>query len=369
MGRLGCGPMTDQPPGDPEPVEAYLQGLGLPAEMAARPADRTDHVKAVLASYHAQRQTRNSLPGLVVAMLALVERVFRQRCAQSEAQGVDGFARETETSRGGPVNTLNVILDDGEVVRLRPLYNGVQHVVVHQLRRYGYPNMPGHATQAWPQHQGILDGLFAMTPNERRAVLDEVWETIVGLHRFSRRTAAEASPRPFASILAKFPNTQRGEPAGAVLQGLAFAYYRADSPNVTIETGKVRAGSRRVGRVADVDGWNGAELVLSIEVKDEAISDPEDGTLDGFLANLAEWPDAAAIVLARSATDDVVTELSRHNVSTLDRERMLEAVRLWDLNKQRLAAREFHYYLARVERHDGLIARFEAFLEDEGIEL
>jgi len=121
--------------------------------------------------------------------------------------------------------------------------------------------------------------------------------------------------------------------------------------------------------VADVDGWNGAELVLSIEVKDEAISDPEDGTLDGFLANLAEWPDAAAIVLARSATDDVVTELSRHNVSTLDRERMLEAVRLWDLNKQRLAAREFHYYLARVERHDGLIARFEAFLEDEGIEL
>jgi len=117
------------------------------------------------------------------------------------------------------------------------------------------------------------------------------------------------------------------------------------------------------------DGWNGPDLVLSIEVKDEDVTDPEDDALDGFLANLSEWPDATAIVLARSATDEVVEGLAKQSVSVPTRERMLDAVRRWDLNKQRLAARELSYYLARVQRHSGLKQRFEAFLEEKGIDL
>jgi hypothetical protein len=361
--------VTATPSNQPELADDYLDGLGLPADMAGRSPDRSARLKAVLGSFHEQRTTRNFLPGLVLAMLALVEAVLAHEDVETEADGIAAYELQTQDSRGRHVNTLNVILDEGETVRLRPLYGGIQHVIVHDLRRYDYPNMPGHATQAWRQHQDILDGLFAMTPAERRAVLDEVWATVTGLHRFVPRTVAEASPRAFAVILDQFPNTQRGEPAGAVLQGLAFAYYRADSPNVTIETGKVGAGSRRVGRVGDVDGWNGPELVLSIEVKDEDISNPQDPTLDGFLANLSEWPDATAVVLTRGATDEVVEALADQSVSVLTRERMLDAVLRWDLNKQRLAAREFYYYLARVQRHSGLAQRFEAFLEEQGIDL
>lgn len=301
-------------------------------------------------------------------MLALVEQVLAHEGLGS-SEGIDGYERQTHDPRGRHVNTLNVIVAPDRIVRLRPLYNGVHHVIVHELRRYDYPNMPGHATQAWRQHQDILDGLFAMTLDERRAVGDEAWQAITDLHPYGRRTPGDASPRPFTLVLRDFPNTQRGEPAGAVLQGLAFAYYRADSPNVTIETGKVGAGSRRVGRVGDVDGWNGPDLVLTIEVKDEDIADPDDETLDSFLANLAEWPDATAIVLARGATSEVAEGLAEQNVSLLTRERMLDAVLRWDLNKQRLAAREFHYYLARVQRHSGLTQRFEAFLEDQGLDL
>jgi hypothetical protein len=302
-------------------------------------------------------------------MLALVEQVLAHEGVSRSQTGIDGYERQTHNAQGRHVNTLNVILGPQELVRLRPLYNGVQHVIVHELRRYDYPNMPGHATQAWRQHQDILDALFVMTPSERRAVADDVWATVVSLHSYGRRTLGDASPRPFASVLRDFPNTQQGEPAGAVLQGLAFAYYRADSPNVTIETGKVGAGSRRVGRVGDVDGWNGPELVLSIEVKDENIANPDDDTLDGFVANLAEWPDATAIVLARGATDDVAEGLANQNVYLLTREAMLDSVLRWDLNKQRLAAREFHYYLARMQRHSGLTLRFEAFLEEQGLDL
>lgn len=361
--------MTESPPNQPEAVAQYLDGLGLPADMAERVPERTTQVGSVLDSFHAQRTSRNFLPGLVLAMLALVEQVLENEGVETEEDGIEAYERQTQNAQGRHVNTLNVILADRKTIRLRPLYNGVQHVIVHELRRYDFPNMPGHATQAWRQHQDILDGLFAMTPNERRAVLDEAWATVTALHPFVRRTAEEASPRPFAVILEDFPNTQRGEPAGAVLQGLAFAYYRADSPNVTIETGKVGAGSRRVGRAGDVDGWNGPELVLSIEVKDEDITDPEDDTLDGFLANLAEWPDATAVVLARSAIDQVVEELAKQNVSVLTREHMLDTVLRWDLNKQRMAAREFYCYLARVQRHSGLTQRFEAILEEKGIDL
>lgn len=368
-GRLGSVTMTEEPVDQPESIADYIAALNLPGDMSARSPEITARVEEFLASFHSQRATRNFLPGLVIAMLALVETVLAHDGAASNDQGIDAYARQTTSARGGHVNTLNVVLDDESTVRLRPLYNAAQHVIVHELRRYDYPNMPGHATQAWRQHQDLLDGLFAMTPGERRAVLDETWAVVTALHHFVRRTIADATPRPFAVTLEEFPNTQRGEPAGAVLQGLAFAYYRADSPNVTIETGKVGAGSRRVGRVGDVDGWAGPELVLSIEVKDEDLADPDDDTLDAFIANLAEWPDATAIVVARGATDEVVEGLGSHNVSVLTRERMLDAVARWDLYKQRLAAREFHYYLARVQRTSALTLRFEAFVDDQELDL
>lgn len=361
--------MTGAPVDPPEPVAGYIAALGLPTDMSARAQETTPRVEEVLTSFQSQRNTRNFLPGLVLAMLALVEQVLEREGIASNNDGVAAYDRQKLDARGRHVNTLNVVLGDGYTVRLRPLYTRVQHVIVHELRRYDYPNMPGHATQAWRQHQDLLDGLFAMTPNERRAVLDEAWAAVTALHKFVRRTVAAATPRPFALILEAFPNTQRGEPAGAVLQGLAFANYRADSPNVTIETGKVGAGSRRVGRVGDIDGWAGPELVLSIEVKDEDLSDANGDTLDGFIANLAEWPDATAIVLARSATAEMIEELAQQSVSVLTRERMLDAVVRWDLNKQRLAAREFHYYLARVQRTSALVLRFEEFVDEQGIDL
>jgi len=244
--------VSGEAPDQPESVDDYLEALGLPSSMADRSPRASARVRAVVESFHAERTTRNFLPGLVLAMLALVEQVLAHEGTDRESGGIDAYERQTQDARGRHVNTLNVVPADGVTVRLRPLYNGVQHVIVHELRRYDYPNMPGHATQAWRQHQDVLDGLFAMTPSGRRAVLDEVWATVTGLHRFVRRAVTESTPRPFATLLEDFPNTQRGEPAGAVLQGLAFAYYRADSPNVTIETGKVGAGSRRAGRVGDV---------------------------------------------------------------------------------------------------------------------
>lgn len=134
---------------------------------------------------------------------------------------------------------------------------------------------------------------------------------------------------------------------------------------MTLETGKVRRGSARVGAVGDVDGWSGRTLVLSIEVKDVDLS--EDGLPDlaTFLRNLADWLDATPIVVARSCTEGAVDQLGEQNVLVLDRADMARNVELWDLRKQQLAVREFEYFLARVQRHSGLDARFRAWVERE----
>lgn len=174
--------MKDRPAYGSERLDDYLSKLGLPPAMADRPPDRTPRIETLLEEFHSQRVSRNFLPGLALAMLALVERVLAHQGVEHEDKGVDAYERQTQNPQGQHVNTLNVILPDGEMIRLRPLYNAVQHVIVHELRRYDYPNMPGHATQAWRQHQDLLDGLFAVTPGERRAVADEVWSTVTALH-------------------------------------------------------------------------------------------------------------------------------------------------------------------------------------------
>ena len=357
-------------PDDPELVD-FLDQLGLPAKMAKRPRKRTARVTKLRATMNREidQRHRGFMPGLLMAFIAMAEDTFARTKQKSVANVLSTFPPEEVNAQGRRVNTLNLQLGKGGVVRLRPYYNRAAHVFIHELRRYDYPHMAPHATQAWPQHTDLLTSIFAMSPGERRAAAEVVWKRVLQLPEFRRRSTEGASPRPFATVLRDFPGTQRGEPAGAILQGLAFAYYRADSPNVTIETGKVGAGSRRVGRVGNVDGWNGAELVLSIEVKDENLTEESDPALDSFLANLTEWPDATAIVVAKGASQDVVDALADQNVSVLTRESMLEAVVRWDLNKQRLAAREFLYFLVRVQRHSRLIGRFDAFLAELAIEL
>ncbi len=347
------------------------QELGLPEQILSRDPNCTRSVAAIIdeVDNEFENQGRRFILGLAMAFISMSEAVADETGEETFDDILATFKTEKVNSRGQKVNTLNLVLSPTRTVRLRPYYNRAEHVFVSILRRYDYPNMAPHATQAWRQHENLLRSIFRVSPSERKALAQAILARVLAMPEHKRRSTADASPRPFEVLLESFPGTQRGEPAGALLQGLAFAYYRADSPNVTIETGKVGAGSRRTGRVGDIDGWNGRELVLSIEVKDEDLTDANDSSLDGFIANLAEWPDATAIVVAKSADDVVAESLGMQAVGVLTRSLMKESVLRWDLNKQRLAAREVLYYLIRVQRHSGLIERFERFLLDREIDL
>ena len=107
---------------------------------------------------------------------------------------LDEFEREEVTTEGKPVNTLNLVVGDN-LVRLRPAYNAAEHVFIHGLRRYDYPNAAPHATQAWPQHRDLLTAVFAMSTAERRAAAEVVWDVILELPEYKCRSTAGCCAR------------------------------------------------------------------------------------------------------------------------------------------------------------------------------
>lgn len=299
--------------------------------------------------------------GLTLAFVVIAERALQHVGETSLDDPWERFDWQRTNRRGSPVNTLNLVVDKRLTIRLRGIYEQIAALVHNDLRRYDYPNSAPHATQAWQGHRDILEVAFRVPPEERRALVEGVWDVLLSLPAHEGRGASNAQPRPFEVVLSDFPGTQRGEPPGAVLQGLAFAYYRADSPTVTISTGKAKAGSRQTGRIADVDGWDGDQLALSIEVKDRDLTVLDHGELGSFVGNLANWPDARAIVVARGAEQETVDFLASQDIRFFDRDEMIRSVGYWDLGKQQLAVREFLHYLVHVERNGRLIERYRAF--------
>ena len=174
--------------------------------------------------------------------------------------------------------------------------------------------------------------------------------------------------RPFEHIIKNFKSSVH-EPAGAVLQGLVYAYYRADSPSVTFRPYKVGAGSSRVGAAGDVDGWVGNMLALSVEVKDLPIAVENLNQFDQFEMQLKRWPNCTALVVAQSFTPEAEEYLSSRQILAMTRETMTRNVSYWDVPKQKLAVRELHYYFGVIQRNTKLTERFESFCRAAGIKL
>ena len=152
-----------------------------------------------------------------------------------------------------------------------------------------------------------------------------------------------------------------GEPAGAVFQGFVYAYLRADAPHLHLDISKVGAGSKRLQRVGDVDGWEGERLILSAEVKGYDLDAPRVGDCAAFLNQMARRK-AMAIVVARSFTADARVDLEAQGARTLDLEELIRLVSLWDPLKQRAAVNSFSYYVHHIQQNSRLGGRLRRFL-------
>lgn len=304
-------------------------------------------------------QRRAFLLGVLFAFVGVAEELLRQAGRDAVDDVLHRYPPMLQDASGRNLNTLTISGLNSEI-GLRGYYNAAERVARHLLRR-DYPNCAPHATGEWRGHTEEFELICSMSPGERAILADALWKELVERPHIPAVDGQDRRERPFEKVLADFPNTERGEPAGSVLQGLAFAYYRADSPNVTLQTGRVGRGSSRTGAVGDIDGWAGRELALTVEVKDKDISVENLAELDQFVRNLTKWPDATAIVLARSFSDDAVDELAQHNIVCINRLRMAENVALWDVPKHLLAVREVLHYFAVIQQHPALTQRFVEF--------
>lgn len=351
-----------------ERLSTYLTRLRLPVDFTGRRAKNSVAVDRIMATHQtAIEEGRNFAIGLFFAFVSVAEQVL----AIQHKSLLKNALKVVPYSKTGATLTFTAAPGSGGRVSLRATYVDFEHVVKSSLglRRFGYPSMAPTASWRWIDYRDEINRIFAMSPEERLALAERLWARVLELPASKPRIVGN-TVRPFERILEKLSMAAADkEPPGALLQALAFAYYRADAPNVTLETGKAQSGSRRTGNIGDIDGWSGKDLVLSVEVKDYVLVGANvQNEMTAFEANLAWHPDATAIVVARGFDADARKWLEQHNILRLDRDAMARNVALWDMRKQQMATRECLYYLERVQGHPGLTNRFEKFLEDEKLD-
>jgi hypothetical protein len=352
-------------------LDSWAAEIGL-GSLAGRRAKRTTRAAQILdfvgAEAHPERFGR-MLIGLYLAFVSVAEEVLSAVGKAASADPLTEFERVETDSRGRAAKTLTFLVpQEGKAPRrigIRTRYDAVVAVVRGRLRRFDYPSSGPYSTQAWVSHRDNLTAIFAMSPNERRAVAEGLWALVLALPEHTRRTVPRSGVAPFVEVLTNFRPSGRGILSGASWQGLTYGFMRADAPTLSLRTERVRSGGRRENRVGDIDGYYGADVALTAEVKDFEIKTID--VLDDFISNLGEWPDAVAFVVCGGAAPDVVEQAAEMNVAVITREQLVAAVRLWPISKQMDGVRSALEYFVHVEQKEPLIAAFEQFLAEKGI--
>jgi hypothetical protein len=275
------------------------------------------------------------------------------------------FPRQTTTSAGKRANTLIVAVDEsGRTQSLRPHYNAIERYFRAEHKRFDYPSCAPHATQAWADYRQWLDALSTYGPQEIEGLRVRVVEHV--LRELKNQAfdpgTVKVEPPLFLRVIEDFNLTAgKGEPTGAAFQGVVFGFLRADNPHLQIEIDKVRTGSKRLQRIADIDAWDGARLALSAEVKQFELAADDVGDLQQFANDVGERG-ALGLVVALAFKPGVREIVEDDGLRALDRDDLRRVVELWDPLKQRTAVSSLVYYARHVEKNTVLADRIDAFL-------
>jgi hypothetical protein len=274
------------------------------------------------------------------------------------------YPKQDITGANKRANTLIVALPDGRTLSLRPFYNAAERFFRAEHKRFDYPSCAPHATQAWGDYIGWLDSLATFSVEQvatlRKQVSDYVLTTLVS--QAFDPASIKIEPPLFRLILEGFDmQAKRGEPTGAAFQGIVFGFLRADNPHLQIEIEKVRTGSKRLQRVGDIDGWEGARLAISAEVKQFEVIPDTLLDLEGF-ANDTGRRGALGLLVAlgfKDGADEIVINMG---LRALDLQGLIQIVDLWDPLKQRTAVSSLIYYAKHIEKNSSLAERVEEFV-------
>lgn len=307
---------------------------------------------------------RKFTAGLLVAMIdLLLELGLPRKDVKSYEELVRVFPKRDRTSSGNPANTL--ILSVGSRTRsLRPFYNAAERDFRAIHKRFDYPVCAPHATQAWVDYVSWIDRLCRASGEElaslRTDVVDFVLENLPSQEFVPG--SIDLEPPVFRAVLEEFDfGVHPKEPSGAAFQGAVFGFIRADNPHLQVEIDKVRAGSRRLHRVGDVDGWDGERLAVTAEVKFRPLGPADLDSLSSF-ANQANQRGAIGLVVASTVLTGAAEAFADSGLKLLDTGDLVRFVDLWDPAKQNIAVESMLYYLVHVEKNSALRSRFIDFV-------
>lgn len=304
--------------------------------------------------------------GLLIAFIDLyTELGIPGAAAQNYQDVIARFPRQVTTNGGKRANTLIVARPDGNTLSLRPFYNAAERFFRAEHKRFDYPSCAPHATQAWADYIPWLDALATYRTEQLAGLRQKVADYVLLSLKSQAFDPASVriDPPLFRLLLEGFDMTARkGEPTGAAFQGIVFGFLRADNPHLQIEIDKVRTGSKRLQRVGDIDGWEGARLAISAEVKQFEIKAEDVPDLEAF-GNETGRRGTLGLVAALGFREGVRGLIRDVGLKSLDTEDLLRIVELWDPLKQRTAVASLIYYARHVEKNSSLAARIEAFLQ------
>jgi hypothetical protein len=115
-----------------------------------------------------------------------------------------------------------------------------------------------------------------------------------------------------------------------------------------------------------VDGYRGGEVELAAEVKDLDITDAE--AVADFIEDIADAPNATAVVVCQSITDDAREEIQSRNITALTVAELARTVRVWDMPKQQEGLRGVDYFLGRIQKTRVGQDFFRGWLREHGLD-
>jgi len=323
-------------------------------------------VQEILEGLKAEFARRKFAAGLLLAYIAFLRHLG---ATNRKFRNFDHFLRRfpplDTTHAGKRANTLIVASGKNKTVSLRPFYNEAERFFRAEKKRFDYPNCAPHATQAWRDYERWIDALLQLEDAELSKLEQEIKDFVLGELPSHEIDAGQLEPleQRFTRLLQDFPMTAaKGEPHGAAFQGVVYGYIRADAPHLHLDISKVGAGSKRLQRVGDIDGWEGERLILSAEVKHFNLTDKDVLDIAAFQSEVT-CRKAMGIVAALSFSETARKDLEGMGLRTMDQDDLIKFVELWDPLKQRAAVAAFTYYVHHIEQNSALKARLRSFVD------
>lgn len=235
----------------------------------------------------------------------------------------------------------------------------------NEMDRTGYPSAYVYNTGQWHKYKPqLLIPCFSLSKSGKFVLCQRLID--IGLQKLSKNRyfgRDVARIRLFEKIIRDYPRTHADETSGAVFQGIAYGYCKADRPHLSLVVDKVRTGSSRQRRFGDIDGYHGIDLELSVEVKDHSVTaDNVSKELGEFLTKVSTNR-ILGITIVRTIDEQATKFICETGACPLPESQMLAEVSRWDWPKQNAAVLGLLHYLSHVEQEPDAVRRLLEFIQ------